>query len=34
LSDIDIFHKRFGERWRPAPLLKALVTERKPKWPR
>ena len=34
LSDIDIFHKRFGDRWRPAPLLKALVTERKPKWPR
>jgi 3-hydroxyacyl-CoA dehydrogenase len=34
LSDIDIFHKRFGDRWRPARLLKALVTERKPKWPR
>ncbi len=34
LSDIDIFHMRFGDRWRPAPLLKALVTERKPKWPR
>ncbi len=34
LSDIDMFHRRFGERWRPALLLKALVTERKPKWPR
>ena len=34
LSDIDIFHMRFGERWRPAPLLKSLVTERKPRWPR
>ncbi len=34
LSDIDIFHMRFGDRWRPAPLLKALVTERKPRWPR
>lgn len=34
LSDIDVFHMRFGERWRPAPLLKALVTERKPRWPR
>ncbi len=34
LSDIDMFHMRFGERWRPAPLLKALVTARKPKWPR
>jgi 3-hydroxyacyl-CoA dehydrogenase len=34
LSDIDMFHRRFGERWRPAPLLKALVTERKPRWPR
>ncbi len=34
LSDIDMFHRRFGERWRPAPLLKALVTERKPTWPR
>ncbi len=34
LSDIDVFHMRFGERWRPAPLIKALVTERKPKWPR
>jgi 3-hydroxyacyl-CoA dehydrogenase len=33
LSDIDIFHMRFGDRWRPAPLLKTLVTERKPKWP-
>ena len=34
LSDIDIFHMRFGDRWRPAPLLKALVTQRKPRWPR
>ena len=34
LSDIDIFHMRFGDRWEAAPLLKALVTERKPKWPR
>ena len=34
LSHIDIFHMRFGDRWRPAPLLKALVTERKPRWPR
>jgi 3-hydroxyacyl-CoA dehydrogenase len=33
LSDIDMFNMRFGDRWRPAPLLKALVTERKPKWP-
>jgi 3-hydroxyacyl-CoA dehydrogenase len=33
LSDIDMFHMRFGDRWRAAPLLKALVTERKPKWP-
>ncbi len=34
LSDIDIFHMRFGDRWSPAPLLKSLVTERKPRWPR
>jgi 3-hydroxyacyl-CoA dehydrogenase len=34
LADIDMFHMRFGERWRPAPLLKTLVTERKPRWPR
>ncbi len=34
LSDIDMFHVRFGDRWSPAPLLKALVTERKPRWPR
>ncbi len=34
LSDIDMFHMRFGDRWSPAPLLKALVTERKPRWPR
>jgi 3-hydroxyacyl-CoA dehydrogenase len=34
LSHIDMFHRRFGDRWRPAPLLKALVTERKPRWPR
>ncbi len=34
LGDIDVFHHRFGDRWRPAPLLKTLVTERKPKWPR
>ncbi|WKW50791.1 3-hydroxyacyl-CoA dehydrogenase NAD-binding domain-containing protein [Rhodomicrobium lacus] len=34
LSDLDIFHMRFGDRWKPAPLLKSLVTARKPKWPR
>ncbi len=34
LSDIDMFHMRFGDNWKPAPLLKALVTERKPRWPR
>jgi 3-hydroxyacyl-CoA dehydrogenase len=34
LADIDMLHRRFGDRWRPAPLLKALVTERKPRWPR
>jgi 3-hydroxyacyl-CoA dehydrogenase len=34
LADIDMFHMRFGERWQPAPLLKVLVTERKPRWPR
>jgi len=33
LADIDMFHTRFGDRWQAAPLLKALVTERKPKWP-
>ena len=34
LADISVFQTRFGERWRPAPLLKALVRERKPRWPR
>jgi 3-hydroxyacyl-CoA dehydrogenase len=33
-GDIDMFHKRFGDRWKPAPLLKALVTEGKTKWPK
>ncbi len=34
LADIEMFHTRFGERWKPAPLLKALVTERRAKWPK
>jgi 3-hydroxyacyl-CoA dehydrogenase len=34
LSDIDMFYKRFGARWKPAPLLKGLVTERKTRWPK
>jgi 3-hydroxyacyl-CoA dehydrogenase len=34
LSDVDMFRKRFGDRWTPAPLLKSLVTERKTKWPK
>lgn len=34
LSDIDMFQKRFGERWKPAHLLKSLVTEGKRKWPK
>ncbi len=34
LADIDVFHKRFGDRWKPASLLTALVSERKAKWPR
>ncbi len=33
LSDIDMFRRRFGERWKPAPLLVSLVTARKWKWP-
>ena len=33
LSDIDMFHSRFGERWKPAPLLVSLVTARKWEWP-
>ncbi|MGO9984952.1 MAG: 3-hydroxyacyl-CoA dehydrogenase NAD-binding domain-containing protein [Rhodomicrobium sp.] len=34
LGDIDMFHTRFGERWKPAPLLVSLVTGRKWKWPK
>ena len=34
LGDIDMFHRRFGERWKPAPLLVSLVTARKWKWPK
>jgi len=34
LADIDMFYRRFGDRWKPARLLKALVTQGKPKWPR
>jgi 3-hydroxyacyl-CoA dehydrogenase len=32
LADIHVFHKRFGDRWKSAPLLKALVTAGKPRW--
>ena len=32
LADIHMFHIRFGERWKPAPLLISLVTGRKWKW--
>ncbi|MBI4725439.1 MAG: 3-hydroxyacyl-CoA dehydrogenase, partial [Rhodomicrobium sp.] len=34
LADIDMFHIRFGDRWKPAPLLTALVTGRKQAWPK
>jgi 3-hydroxyacyl-CoA dehydrogenase len=34
LADIDMFHHRFGERWKPAPLLISLVTGRQWKWPK
>lgn len=34
LADIDMFHLRFGDRWKPAPLLVSLVTARKWKWPK
>ncbi len=34
LADIDMFHHRFGSRWKPAPLLVSLVTARKWKWPK
>ncbi|MGO8952227.1 MAG: 3-hydroxyacyl-CoA dehydrogenase NAD-binding domain-containing protein [Rhodomicrobium sp.] len=34
LADIDVCHTRFGERWKPAPLLVSLVTARKWKWPK
>ena len=29
LADIKRFHKDYGERWRPAPLLEKLVAEGK-----
>ena len=32
-ADIDMFCKRFGHRWKPAQLLKSLVTEGKSRWP-
>ena len=31
---VDVFQKRFGNRWKPAPLLKSLVCEGKSKWPK
>jgi 3-hydroxyacyl-CoA dehydrogenase len=34
LADITMFQQRFGNHWRPAPLLKSLVTEGKSKWPK
>jgi len=34
LADIDVCYTRFGERWKPAPLLVSLVTARKWKWPK
>jgi 3-hydroxyacyl-CoA dehydrogenase len=34
LGDIDMFHTRFGKRWKPAPLLVSLVAARKWKWPK
>jgi 3-hydroxyacyl-CoA dehydrogenase len=34
LADIEMFHHRFGPRWKPAPLLVSLVTARKWKWPK
>ena len=34
LADIEMFHHRFGPRWKPAPLLVSLVTGRKWKWPK
>lgn len=33
LADIDMFHTRFGDRWKPAALLVSLVAARKWKWP-
>ena len=32
LGDIDMFHTRFGDKWKPAPLLISLVSSRKWKW--
>lgn len=34
LADIEVFYRRFGERWKPAHLLKTMVAEGKRKWPR
>jgi 3-hydroxyacyl-CoA dehydrogenase len=34
LADVTMFQRRFGDHWKPAPLLKSLVTEGKSKWPR
>jgi 3-hydroxyacyl-CoA dehydrogenase len=34
LADIEAFHQRFGDRWKPAPFLKSIVAEGKKKWPK